>query len=232
MIQSLTTLFSLALDLRALQSEFATGLETIVNDELSAAFGSSLSSSQHNILLRKVLNIMTATLDKTSTMDNIDRMNAVAASTTTIFVDFLSGPEFADASFTSSALSTISQFRSQVASRAVNLLDQLRRDYLSGARGPAPASSQLNKTRPVYEFIRKTLGIRMHGSENYARFVNGLGVEDVTLGQNISLIHEVGTISIRTHCHYHTDEIILGHPGWQDAAYRRVSFRLDVGFIY
>jgi len=179
-----------ALDLRALQSEFVTGLETIVNDELASAFGSSLSASQQSILFKKVFSIMAMTLDKTSTMDNVDRMNVVAASTTTIFVDFLSGPEFADASFTNLALSIISQFRSQVASRAVNLLDQLRRDYLSGARGPAPASSQLNKTRPVYEYVRKTLGIRMHGSENYARFVNGLGVEDVSLGQNISLIHE------------------------------------------
>ncbi|KAF9464991.1 L-Aspartase-like protein [Collybia nuda] len=179
-----------ALDLRALQSEFVTGLETIVNDELASAFGSSLSAFQQSILFKKVFSIMAMTLDKTSTMDNVDRMNVVAASTTTIFVDFLSGPEFADASFTNLALSIISQFRSQVASRAVNLLDQLRRDYLSGARGPAPASSQLNKTRPVYEYVRETLGIRMHGSENYARFVNGLGVEDVSLGQNISLIHE------------------------------------------
>jgi phenylalanine ammonia-lyase len=185
------------LDLRALQGEFATGLETIVNDELATAFGPLLSASQHGILIRKVLNVMTMALDRTSTMDNVDRMNAVAASTTTIFVDFLSGPEFADASFTSSALSTISQFRSQVASRAVNLLDQLRRDYLSGARGPAPASPQLNKTKPVYEFVRKTLGIRMHGSENYARFVSGLGVEDVSIGQNISLIHEVSKIPFR-----------------------------------
>lgn len=134
---------------------------------------------------------MTATLDKTSTMDNVDRMNAVAASTTTIFVDFLAAPEFSDASFTGTAIALISQFRSQVASRAVNLLDQLRRDYLSGERGAAPAGPYLNKTKPVYEFVRVTLGIRMHGSENYARFVNGLGVEDVSIGQNISLIHEV-----------------------------------------
>jgi len=179
-----------ALDLRSLQNEFTTGLQTIVNDELASAFGAFLSASQQSDLTMKVLNIMTRTLDKTSTMDGVDRMNAVAASTTTVFIDFLSGPEFADASFTNSALSIICQFRSQVASRAVNLLDQLRRDYLSGARGPAPASSQLNKTKPVYEFVRKTLGIRMHGSENYTRFVNGLGVEDVSIGQNISLIHE------------------------------------------
>jgi phenylalanine ammonia-lyase len=131
---------------------------------------------------------MKSSLEKTSTMDNVDQMRATAASTTTVFVDFFSSPEFSD---TSSAVASISQFRSQVASRAVNLLDQLRRDYLSGERGLAPAGPYLGKTRLLYEFVRVTLGIRMHGSENYSRFVNGLGVEDVSIGQNISLIHEV-----------------------------------------
>ncbi len=42
----------------------------------------------------------------------------------------------------------------------------------------------------MYEFVRVTLGIRMHGSENYHHFENGLGVEDVTVGENVSLIHE------------------------------------------
>lgn len=46
----------------------------------------------------------------------------------------------------------------------------------------------------MYEFVRITLGIRMHGSENYNRFANGLGIEDVTIGQNVSLIHEVRNI--------------------------------------
>ncbi|KAG5639412.1 hypothetical protein H0H81_002944 [Sphagnurus paluster] len=179
-----------ALDIRSLQQEFAAGLQTIVNDEVTCAFGEFMSSSQKTILLKKVLSIMTQTLDKTSTMDSVDRMNAVAASSTTVFIDFLAGPEFAGASFITTAVPLISQFRSQVASRATNLLDQLRRDYLSGERGAAPAASSLSKTRAIYEYVRITLGIRMHGSENYARFVNGLGVEDVSIGQNISRIHE------------------------------------------
>jgi phenylalanine ammonia-lyase len=37
----------------------------------------------------------------------------------------------------------------------------------------------------------------MHGSENYARFVNGLGVEDVSIGENISRIHEVSNQHMR-----------------------------------
>ncbi|KAG6820247.1 hypothetical protein H0H93_003411 [Arthromyces matolae] len=179
-----------ALDLRALQSEFTAGLETIVNDELTSIFGKFLTPSQQSILAKKVLAAMTMTLDKTSTMDSSDRMTIVAASTTNTFVDFLSGAEFADAVFTTAAIPLISQFRSHVASRALNLLDQLRRDYLSGDRGAAPAAAFLSKTKTVYEYIRVTLGVRMHGSENYARFVNGLGVDEVSIGQQISRIHE------------------------------------------
>ena len=40
----------------------------------------------------------------------------------------------------------------------------------------------------------------MHGSENYHRFVNGLGVvEDVTIGQNVSLILEVCLLYLLFH---------------------------------
>jgi len=176
-----------ALDLRALQYEFVTGLENIVNDELVSIFGSFLSSSQEVILSKKLLTVIKASLEKTSTMDSVDQMRATAASTTAVFVDFFASPEFTDTSF---AVASISQFRSQVASRAVNLLDQLRREFLSGERGLAPAGPYIGKARLLYEFVRVTLGIRMHGSENYSRFVNGLGVDDVSIGQNISLIHE------------------------------------------
>jgi phenylalanine ammonia-lyase len=179
-----------ALDLRALQYDFISGLENIVDSELDSVFGSFLSSSQQTVLSKTLLAVMKLTLEKTSTMDNVDQMGATAAATTTVFVDFFATPDFTNSSVASSAIASISQFRSQVASRAVNLLDQLRRDYLSGERGLAPAGPYLGKSRLLYEFVRVTLDIRMHGSENYARFVNGLGVEDVSIGENISRIHE------------------------------------------
>jgi phenylalanine ammonia-lyase len=114
-------------------------------------------------------------------------MTHVVAASVPILVDFFTtGP-----SVDPSALSAIPAFRASVASRATSLLVALRKEYLSGARGQAPASDYLGRTRPIYEFIRLTLGIRMHGSENESAFANGLGVEDVTIGQNVTLIHEV-----------------------------------------
>jgi len=180
-----------ALDLRALQHEFYQGLTKIVSEEFSAAFGSILSEDDLKSFSTKVSSIMHDTFDATSTMDAKERMQKVAASCTTTLLDFFTGLSFSDASLVGSALTSIPGFRSRVAERLTLLLDELRRDYLSGSRGKAPASQYLNKTRPVYEFVRVTLGIRMHGSENYHQFSKGPGVEDATVGQNVSLIHEV-----------------------------------------
>lgn len=180
-----------SLDLRALQAELNAGLAAIATEELARSFGSGLSESEHEYLTRAVLKGMQETLENTSTMDATDRMNKVAASSTTTILDFFTGPGFTDASSAGAALTAIPTFRAQVAGRATALLEGLRRDYLSGAKGAAPASGYLNKTRPVYEFVRVTLGVRMHGSENLSGFANGLGEDDVTIGQNISLIHEV-----------------------------------------
>ena len=179
------------MDLRSLQHEFHEGLTKISSEEISVAFGSMLSENDATTIKAKVGSVLHDTFNSTSTMDAEERMHEVAASSTTPLLDFFTGPSFSDPSLVGPALTSIPAFRSRVSSRAYSLLDGLRRDYLSGARGAAPASRYLNRTRAVYEFVRLTLGIRMHGSENYHRFVNGLGVDDVTIGQNVSLIHEV-----------------------------------------
>ncbi|KAF8161270.1 L-Aspartase-like protein [Crassisporium funariophilum] len=179
-----------ALDLRSLQHEFHEGLTKIASEEFISAFHSVLSEAESKSIKSQVSSIMHEAFDATSTMDATERMQRVAASSTTPLLDFFTGPLFTNSASIGPALTSIPTFRSQVAKRTTVLLDTLRQEYLSGARGPAPASKFLNKTRPLYEFVRVTLGIRMHGSENYHRFVNGLGVEDVTIGQNVSLIHE------------------------------------------
>jgi phenylalanine ammonia-lyase len=182
---------ALALDLRSLQHEFHEGLIKIASEEFSTAFGSIVSEKDAIPIKAKVVSVLRDTFDATSTMDAAERMLKVAASSTVPLLDFFTGPSFSNPSLLCPALTSIPTFRARVATRSFLLLDDLRRDYLSGARGAAPASRYLNRTRPVYEFVRLTLGIRMHGSENYHRFANGLGVEDVTIGQNVSLIYEV-----------------------------------------
>lgn len=182
----------LAYDLRALQEEFSDGATTIVKREIAERFSDCLSFSDLSSLTNKVVKVVLESLDETTTMDASERMVKVAASTSTVLVDFLSECSFTkDTTDIGSALSYIPTFRSRVASNMTILLDRLRKAYLSGERGPAPASKLLKKTKPLYEFVRLTLGIRMHGSENYNLFANGHGFDEVTTGQSVSLIHEV-----------------------------------------
>lgn len=117
-------------------------------------------------------------------MDVALRMRTVAGATTTTLVDFCA--ENAGLH----ALDEIVSFRATLAERMTASLVRLREQYLQGEKGPAPASPYLGKSRAVYEYIRVTLGIRMHGAENLHNFQEGPGVEEQTIGQNIALIHE------------------------------------------
>jgi phenylalanine ammonia-lyase len=180
-----------ALDLRAIQREFLIGLDSIVDEELTAAFGSFLPSHEIAILRSSLVRVMDEQLNKTTTMDNIDRMTATVASSSSVLLKFFTGPGATIYPPSSDVLSAISKFQSSVASQSAALMDGLRKACLSGEHGPAPASPYLGRTKAIYEFIRKDLGIRMHGSENLSNFANGLGVDDVTIGQNISRIFEV-----------------------------------------
>jgi len=185
LISSYLYLLCQAFDIRALQADFNRTMVPIVEEELFAHFGDKLGGYKSSIN-QDILKIMLLTLDSTTTMDAGPRMTKVAGASVPILVDYFTTDPSADPA----ALTAIPAFRASVASRATALLVSLRKEYLSGARGQAPASSYLNKTRPIYEFVRLSLGIRMHGSENESVFANGLGVEDVTIGQNVSLIHE------------------------------------------
>lgn len=175
-----------ALDLRAMEAEFDVGHYNIVREQLSRFFGPHLTLPQLEQLLAIISRAIDRSLENTSTMDVGPRMKTVAASTTTPIVDFCSAnPSLLP------ALVHIVEFRTEVAERMTSLMERLRREYLGGEKGPTPASPYLGKTRPVYEFVRVTLGVKMHGSENLNTFAAGPGVEEGTIGQSISLIHEV-----------------------------------------
>lgn len=179
LIASYLYLLCQAYDLRALQAEFKAELAVIVTEELDVHFPGVKTS-----ILAKVLDTMYHTFDNTSTMDAVPRMTRLAEAATGVLLH-----HYTTDSFDVSALSAVPSFRSIVSKKASDVLTRLRREYLH-ERGPAPASKYLVRTRPMYEFVRKTLGIRMHGAVNQDNFApDQFGGED-TIGQNVSLIHE------------------------------------------
>ena len=178
---------ALALDIRAMQADFERELHKIVQSELLTNFGCHISRTEAAPLFKRIFFVMLATLDTTTTMDTAERMVKVAASSDSLIVKHFTQPNGPGVV----ALSGLPHFNNEVAKRATASLTALREAYLTGARGPAPASRLLIRTRPVYEFVRKTLGINMHGLENHRSFPDGLDLEDATIGEKVSLIHEV-----------------------------------------
>lgn len=174
-----------ALDLRAMQDELNTGMSRIIQDQLTANFGKYAPSVDLGELYESIWRAISLSLETTSTMDAVPRMVKVANASTTPIADFFVARGAAE------ALSGLPTFKTEVAEQSAELLQKLREAYLTGTKGPAPASAYLGKTRPVYEFIRVTLGVHMHGRENLHYFEQGAGNEEVSVGTNISLIYEV-----------------------------------------
>lgn len=172
-----------ALDLRAMHNDLQSSLSAIVRELLPKHFPSA--AKRADALLPILERTIFRALNSSSSADCKARMVSVAASTTTPLVDFLS----ADAAL-APELTNITAFRTDLATRAADALTTLRTQYLEGARGAAPASKYLGKTRPVYEFVRVTLNVPMHGRENLHNFEMGPGVEDGIIGNNISTIYE------------------------------------------
>ncbi|KAF8678716.1 Phenylalanine ammonia-lyase [Rhizoctonia solani] len=163
-----------AVDLRAQQRELATGVAQIINEELGKNFAAVSIASVQGPVFKAVME----SYEVTSTMDAAPRMHTAAAAATAPLIELL--PE--------SDLAGIKAFRSAVGNRSGELYARLQGEYLRGERGAAPAAHLLGNTRPVYEFVRVELGVKMHGIDNLNRFEEGW--TGLTVGQNVSVIYE------------------------------------------
>ncbi len=167
-----------------MQYEFQLEADEILRDELSRTFGRHLADADLTALFAAVARQVRCSLETTSTIDAAYRMRAVAAATTTPLVDFCA------AAGVHADLGAVEAFRARLAERMADALVRLREAYLRGAKGSAPAAQYMGKARAMYGFVRTTLGVRMHGVENLHDFKEGPGVEEPSIGQDISLIHE------------------------------------------
>lgn len=213
-----------ALDLRAINALFNSDLKAIVRKELDTHFSSYLPASANIQELNvRVFGAIQKSLDsETLIMDVKPRMQTALAASSAALVDFLATH---DAS--GSSLSLIPAFRNAVASQAVDSLVKLREEFLTGTRGKAPAAQFLGRTRPVYEFVRAELGVKMHGMENFTRFKDGF--TELTIGQNVTSIYEVSSDMV-----YNLDSVtdtyhFLVYPRWEDAKRHCRSLRLKFG---
>jgi len=178
-----------AVDLRAMQAEFAQIVDGIINEEIETLFHQSSSSEPSlKVLVRslctRVRETFHGSLEVTTTMDVPLRMMTASKTSSAIFLDFLSAhPEI------SLPFQHITAFQNTLVRRTAASLEELRLAYFTLSRGPTPASVWMGRTKAVYEFIRVTLGVRMHGLENYEQFQHGIGMNG-NIGQDVSKIYE------------------------------------------
>lgn len=172
-----------ALDLRTMQLEFKTSLSDLLASLLNQHLSKWLKNRE-DVVLAKVTNVVNESLDKTTTMDAVARMKVVADHVAAPLMDALG------LSMTTDAIKAIHHIREEFAVKSAELLQSLRHQYLDGSRGQTPASQYMGKTKDIYEFIRRDLGVKMHGIENLMSFEGGMHSTGRSIGQNVTRIYE------------------------------------------
>jgi phenylalanine ammonia-lyase len=158
---------------------FLSSLSHLLKSHLKTHFPALPASQIHDIIFPRIK----ASLDATTNMDAFPRMMKVLESSTTPLLDFILSASPSQAHLTSQ----IPKFRKSVAQEAAQILQQTRSDYILGKMGPAPAANLLGGARPLYEFVRIELGVRMHGRDNLRKFE---GERDRGVGESVSIINE------------------------------------------
>ncbi|OJA19950.1 hypothetical protein AZE42_03720 [Rhizopogon vesiculosus] len=197
-----------ALDLRALGEELHEALPGLIRASLLDAFPLLTDNTTATSLVSAVIPALKEALDRTTTLETKVRMHKVAGACVVPLVTALSTSPVEGAE-----LGALPAFITALAVRLERKLTELRCAYLGvqphavrGAsptaeesevawRGPAPASKYLApRTRALYQFVRMTLGVRMHGAGNVRGDVYGMqeGVDggEGTIGDGVSVICE------------------------------------------
>jgi len=176
-----------------MQKEFAEAFKETVVGHISLRFVVfQMQEQERSRMADELSDVILGRLDKNTAMDIKERITSAAEACTTILLQRItSSPSFKREQSTA-LLDAVTSFRENLTSDGLKLHEGLREAFLSGKRGPTPASHLLGNTRPLYEFVRKDLGIPMHGLANLHKWEGtGVGgVEGRTTGQNVSAIYK------------------------------------------
>lgn len=183
-IASYLYLLCQAVDLRALQKCHEEDVRLHVAELVKEHFRAIVD-------YKSVADAVWSAYETSANMDARPRAEKAARASTQPLVDaLLTNPE---------SLSRLPSFQAALASAIFDSNHALVHAYLFDSQVPGsarylPATPLLGRTRRMYEFIRRDLGIGMHGKDNFTDFENGLsqgmGGEDRTIGAEISVIYE------------------------------------------
>ena len=178
-----------------MQKQYHASLQGLLAEELTTYLGRHFDNGIiPSALQSQLVSVVLGDLSAASTTAE-RQLELVASSMTLPILDF-----FDSSSNTLQEhpiIHSVSALRSSFGRRGAEMLQAVRRAFIITGKshfpfafgyGPsAPATPFIDRTRPVYEFIRQGLGIQMHGSDNFGKFSGPLGSEP-SIGYNVSLV--------------------------------------------
>ena len=123
-------------------------------------------------------------------MDAAPRMEKAARASTQPLVDyFLATPEH---------LAALPKFQASLCEKLLERHTELTAAFLKptgkDTEFELPAAGLLGRTSAIYTYVRRELGVRMHGAENFSRFEGGLGASETTVETGRTIGHGVSAI--------------------------------------
>jgi len=176
-----------------MQKEFAETFKETVVQHMSQRFGAFQMQEQgRSRIAAELSDVILGRLDKNTAMDIKERITRATEACTTILLQRITSLPSFKPEQSIVLLDAVASFRENLTNDGLKLYEGLREAFLSGKRGPTPASHLLGNTRPLYEFVRKDLGIPMHGLANLHKWEGeGVGgVEGRTTGEDASAIYK------------------------------------------
>ncbi|PWZ02974.1 putative phenylalanine ammonia-lyase [Testicularia cyperi] len=173
-----------ALDIRALQDKVAAQLPAWILASLNAHFGEWMDEAKQKEIAALVLKQMSKRLDETSSKDLRDRLVETYQDASSVLVKYFSElPSGGGAD----PLRNIVKWRAAGVADTEKIYRQTVAEFLDDPHA-CHASHLLGKTKRAYEFVRKTLGVPMHGKENFHEFQGEFSSWNTT-GSYVSVIY-------------------------------------------
>ncbi len=171
-----------AFDLRALQRRIAIDLHAQIQKSISQFFSTWINEADQKLLAARVFARLNQRLDETSARDLHSRLSDAYMQAGYELLQYFvklegTGPD---------PLRTIMAWRNSSADETYSLYRRIVDEYLANPTA-CYASPLLGRSRKIYEFVRRTLKVPMHGQENNVAFKDGL---KQSLGGYVSVIFE------------------------------------------
>ena len=172
-----------AFDLRALQRKIASGLSAQIEKSIADFFSTWINDADQKMLAARVFHSLNHRLDETSARDLHSRLSDAYMQAGYELIQYFTKLPSGGGS---DPLRTIIAWRNASADQTYALYRRATDEFLANPNG-CHASPLLGRSKKIYEFVRRTLKVPMHGQENNTDFKEGI---KQSIGGYASVIYE------------------------------------------